>query len=99
MPIPRAVEEKVFEYLNDYRYERCQKIRDGRKAVFFLHDQRRFVSTFPEPVPIWLTQSLRESFCAASTRLWHFAGPLEAQKYAIRAVLLADVRQRVPLVN
>jgi len=99
MAIPSQVEERIFEFVNDYRSERCQKIRDGRQAVFFLHDQRRFVSTFPEPVPVWLTQSLRESFCAASTRLWHFAGPLEAQQYATRAVMLVDIRQRVPLIK
>jgi hypothetical protein len=97
--LPREVEEKVFEFLNDYRSERCQKIRDGFKAISFLNEQTRFVQSLDGPIPEFIRRSLGDSFAAASTRLWHFTGPAEAKKYAFRALLMHDLHQRVPVIN
>jgi hypothetical protein len=97
--LPREVEEKVFEFLNDYRSERCQKIRDGFKAISFLNEQTRFVQSLDGPVPDFLRRSLSESFAAVSTRLLCFTGPVEAKKYAFRALVMHDIHQRVALIK
>jgi hypothetical protein len=89
--LPREVEEKVFEFLNDYRYERCQKIRDGFQAISFMNEQSLFMQSIDGPIPYMLRRSLNDSFAAASTRLWHFTGPVEAKKYAFRALVMHDI--------
>jgi hypothetical protein len=89
--LPRKVEEMVFQFVNDYRYERCQKIRDGFQAVSFLNEQTRFVQSLDGPIPEFIRRRLSDSFAAASTRLWHFTGPMEAKKYAYRALVMHDI--------